>query len=345
MGIGVIMKIIHFRFLRQCVLSLSARLAFVSFPGQTVEQGRLRRNRMQHAVVHQRTRYLASLLMSISMAALPCSAAMAQNQYSELFICNKSQNKSINVAKVEFNPMRSLVGAYSWFGDGWANIAPGRCKSVMTHLTNVSSYYLRIMYGNSVIIGHTDGDILTAVNEKFCTNNSSSYSWNRVTEAQARNDCDYKMAPGLFTFLLRFQKPTQYTLHIDPELVGRGPVEKFGLTRSETDVIQAISELISLDIAGYARQQLFREAVQRANGKKPRPKLLTCTYFNKEFTFWHSNIPENLHEFIKIDGTNGNLSWIGTDPQEKCPKDEAEASRVEAKNKESWRKAYSEISR
>jgi hypothetical protein len=106
------------------------------------------------------------------------------------------------------------------------------------------------------------------------------------------------------------------------------------------DVKPRIIDFIPTDLAGQDAWPAFRETIQRANSEKTRPRILICTYVNKQHAFWYATPPKNLSEFVKIDAENGGgLSRIGTDALLKCPANESEVSRVESKNKEKWRDA------
>ena len=106
------------------------------------------------------------------------------------------------------------------------------------------------------------------------------------------------------------------------------------------EVKQRIVDFIPTDLAGQAAWPAFRETIQRANSAQNPPRILMCTYVNKQYAFWYATPPTNLSEFVKIDAENGSgLSRIGTDALLKCPANEAEVGRIESKNKQKWRDA------
>ncbi len=285
--------------------------------------------------------------LSIFVLLPGISAAQQREPGSDLSICNESDKASIQVAYVQFLPMRALLGMrYSWEGGGWVNVRPNRCRTLFEDVHRANAFWLRIESGNRVIVAEGDKDVVHAVNEKFCFLPGPQYSWRMDSRTEASTNCRYGTHPGIFNFYVKFNDPTNYTLRINPDNLGRGPVEKFGLTPSERDVKQSITHFIPTDIAGSARWPAFRETIQRANAVQNRPKILICTYFNKQYSFWYGAPPDNINEFVRLDmQSGGGLSGIGMDGLNKCPADEAEAGRVESMNKEKWRQAALKLPR
>ncbi|MDM0117998.1 DUF1036 domain-containing protein [Variovorax sp. J22R133] len=275
-----------------------------------------------------------------------CTAQQKESR-SDMRICNESSAASIQVAYVELIPMRALIGVpYPWEGAGWVNVKPNSCKTVFEEAHQDSSFWLRIESDKQVLVAEGNNDMVHAVNVTFCYNPSGKYSWRQANRTDASTNCKNGTHPGVFNFYLAFNKPTHYTLRINPDRLGRMPVEKFGLTPSENQMKQSIIDFIPTDIAGSARWPKFRETIQRANSSQNRPRILSCTYFNKKYSFWHVAPPDNLHEFVKIDmQSGGGLSGIGIEGMQNCPPTEAEAAHVESKNKEKWRRATLDVAR